>query len=151
MKKRFLSLLLAFLALLPLLTLTGCGAVRTEPRPVESEPVSGESASGEAVAYVPLDDRPDNVERVVYLAESLGYALTMPDRDLYRTALDGQPLNENGTQYGDRAKLFQWVLDQEATGCDRYILSLDQLLYGGLVSSRDLSPEACVLPLPEGG
>ena len=148
MKKRFLSLLLA---LLLLLTLTGCGAVRTEPWPVESESVSGESASGEAVAYVPLDDRPDNVERVVYLAESLGYALTMPDRDLYRTALDGQPLNENGTQYGDRAKLFQWVLDQEAAGCDRYILSLDQLLYGGLVSSRDLSPEACVLPLPEGG
>ena len=53
MKKRFLSLLLA---LLLLLTLTGCGAVRTEPWPVESEPVSGESASGEAVAYVPLDD-----------------------------------------------------------------------------------------------
>ena len=140
MKKRFLSLLLA------LLTLTGCGAVRTEP-----EPDASGDGSGKTVAYVPLDDRPDNVERVVYLAESLGYALTMPDRDLYRTALDGQPLNENGTQYGDRAKLFQWVLDQEATGCDRYILSLDQLLYGGLVSSRDLSPEACVLPLPEGG
>jgi hypothetical protein len=88
------------------------------------------------IAYAPLDDRPDNVERVSYLAESLGYTLTMPDADLYQTRLDGQPRNENGTQSGDRAALYEWVLAQEESGCDRYILSLDQLLSGGLVSSR---------------
>ena len=38
----------------------------------------------------------------------------MPEADDYRTALDGQPLNENGTQFGDRGALFRWVLDQEA-------------------------------------
>jgi len=120
-------------ALLVLVLLVGCGDQRTEPLPYP-EPASSEP--GKTIAYVPLDDRPDNVERVAYLAESLGYALVMPERDLYRTALDGQPLNENGTQHGDMGRLYQWVLDQEAAGCDRYILSLDQLLSGGLVSSR---------------
>ncbi len=112
------------------LLLTGCGAARTEP--LTEEP----PAEGNVIAYVPLDDRPDNVERVVYLAESLGYVLEMPEADLYRTRLDGQPLNENGTQHGDMAALYEWVLEQEAAGCDRYILSLDQLLSGGLVQSR---------------
>jgi len=85
---------------------------------------------------VPLDDRPDNEERVIYLAESLGYVLEMPERDLYHTALDGQPFNNNGTQYGDRGALFQWVIQQEQNGCDRYVLSMDQILSGGLVHSR---------------
>ena len=124
--------------------LAGCGPVSTEPTDQESSP-----ADEPVIAYVPLDDRPDNEERVVYLADSLGYELHMPERDDYRTALDGQPLNENGTQYGDRADLYQWVLEQEASGCDRYILSVDQLLSGGLVSSRSLTGENPVT-LPDG-
>ena len=116
--------------------LAGCGPVRTEP--VEQETPR---AGAPVIAYVPLDDRPDNAERVVYLAESLGYELAMPERDLYRTRLDGQPPNENGTQYGDRGALSEWVAKQEAAGCDRYILSLDQLLSGGLVSSRAMTGE----------
>nr|WP_326185386.1 DUF4127 family protein [uncultured Oscillibacter sp.] len=117
-------------AALACLLLAGCGATRTEPLD------EGPEAEGAVIAYVPLDDRPDNVERVVYLAESLGYQLAMPEADLYRTRLDGQPLNENGTQYGDMAALYEWVLAQEAAGCDRYILSVDQMLSGGLVNSR---------------
>ena len=116
--------------------LAGCGPVRTEP--VEQETPR---AGAPVIAYVPLDDRPDNAKRVVYLAESLGYELAMPERDLYRTRLDGQPPNENGTQYGDRGALYEWVAKQEAAGCDRYILSLDQLLSGGLVSSRAMAGE----------
>ena len=38
-------------------------------------------------------------------------------------------------QSGYPALLYDWVLEQEAAGCDRYILSMDQLLYGGLVAS----------------
>ena len=113
--------------------LTACG----EPIPIEEtppvEPMMG------TIAYVPLDDRPDNLERVVYLAESLGYELAMPEKDWYQTKLNGQPLNDNGSQCGDRAALYEWVLEQEADGCDRYVLSLDQLLSGGLVSSRDMA------------
>jgi len=117
-------------AVLTCAMLVGCGARRTEP--MAEEP----AAEGEVIAYVPLDDRPDNEERVVYLAESLGYALAMPERDLYHTVLDDQPRNANGTQSGDRGRLFSWVLEQERAGCDRYVLSMDQLLSGGLVHSR---------------
>ena len=123
MRKRILALLLACLLL------SGCGPQRTEP---VQAPLATE---GSTIAYVPLDDRPDNVGRVVYLAESLGYVLEMPEADWYHTCLDGQPTNANGTQYGNRAALYEWVLEQEAAGCDRYVLFLDQLLSGGLVNS----------------
>ena len=137
MKKRLLA------AALICVLLSGCGTGAELP-------VLPETAEEERViAYVPLDDRPDNVERVVYLAESLGYTLEMPELDLYRTRLDHQPLNENGTQYGDMAVLYEWVLDQEAAGCDRYILSMDQLLSGGLVNSRSMTGDA--IPIPGGG
>lgn len=141
MKKRVLA------AALACFILAGCGPVRTEPLDQEVA-----QADAPEIAYVPLDDRPDNVERVVYLAESLGYALAMPEADDYRTTLDGQPLNDNGTQSGDRGALFRWVLDQEAAGCDRYVLSLDQLLSGGLVNSRAMANhEDITLPGGEAG
>lgn len=113
--------------------LSGCAA-----KPAELPPAPETAAMG-TIAYVPLDDRPDNLERVAYLAESLGYELAMPELDDYRTRLDQQPLNENGTQFGDRAALYEWVLAQEAAGCDRFVLSLDQLLSGGLVNSRAMA------------
>lgn len=130
MNRRFLT------AVLAVALLAGCVPVSTEPVDQESAPTDEPM-----IAYVPLDDRPDNEERVVYLADSLGYELLLPERDDYQTRLDGQPLNENGTQYGDRADLYAWVLAREAEGCDRYILSVDQLLSGGLVSSRSMAGE----------
>lgn len=130
MNRRFLTVILA------VALLAGCGPVSTEPVDQESAPTDEP-----VIAYVPLDDRPDNEERVVYLADSLGYELLLPERDDYQTRLDGQPLNENDTQYGDRADLYAWVLAREAEGCDRYILSVDQLLSGGLVSSRSMAGE----------
>lgn len=91
--------------------------------------------TGVKVAYIPIDDRPVNLERVQYLAESVGIDLLMPERDLYRTCLDNMSKNKNGTTYGDREKLLEWVkkTDEE---CDYFIISLDQMLSGGLVSSR---------------
>lgn len=130
-------------AVLACLLLAGCGPQWTEPTDQE------QASEGEVIAYVPLDDRPDNVERVIYLAESLGYVLEMPEQDDYRTCLDGQPANENGTQYGDMAALYEWVLEQEAAGCDRYILSMDQLLSGGLVNSRHTA-ETLTITLSDG-
>ena len=127
-------------ALLALLTLAGCG--ETDPAPVlaeKAEPLA-------QVAYVPLDDRPVNLDRVVYLGESLGYEMLLPETDWFHSGLDQQAPNENGTLYGDRGQLLQWVLDQEENGCDRYILSLDQLLSGGLVNSRSFQGSDIVLP-----
>ena len=131
---------LAALALALILPLSACGAV-----PVEDQRPEPSQRLGD-IAYVPLDDRPDNWERVEYLAASLGYRLLLPEEGSFRTALNGQPLNPNGTQSGDRAALYEWVLAQEAAGCDRYLLSLDQLLSGGLVNSRALAePEDVTL------
>lgn len=126
MRKRLAALVLGLSLLL-----TACGTAPPEPERLPE----GEN-TGPEVAYIPLDDRPVNADRVVYLAESLGYRLTMPEEDLYRTRLDGQDPNPNGTAYGDRAGLYAWLQDREAAGCDRYVLSLDQLLSGGLVNSR---------------
>lgn len=133
-------------AVLALVLLAGCAPGRTEPLPYP-EPAASEP--GKTIAYVPLDDRPDNVERVVYLAQSLGYALAMPEKVLYRTALDGQPKNFDSLQRGEPWSLFTWVLEQEAAGCDRYILSLDQLHSGGLVASRSMT--GYDLEIPGGG
>lgn len=135
MKKRILA------AVMACLLLAGCAPTV----PPEEEP----AVDGPEIAYVPLDDRPDNVERVVYLAGSLGYQLVMPEKVLYRTALDGQPKNFDSVQRGEPWSLLTWVLEQEAAGCDRYILSLDQLHSGGLVSSRSMTGDE--VPLPGGG
>lgn len=125
------------------LLLTGCGPRTTEPEPY---PETAGAETAKTVAYVPLDDRPDNVERVVYLAESLGYALELPEAVLYRTCLDGQPKNFDVLQRGEPWSLSTWVAEQEAAGCDRYILSLDQLHSGGLVSSRAMTGDDIELP-----
>lgn len=90
------------------------------------------------LAYVPLDNRPVNVDRVVYEAESAGFTVEMPDEDCYATRLDGQPLNSNGTQYGDSKKLMDWIQKMDAS-TDYFVISLDQLLSGGLVNSRTIS------------
>ncbi len=85
------------------------------------------------IAYVPLDDRPVNTTRVQLLAQSAGFRLLMPEKHLYRTALDGQPFNPNGTQYGDGNALLGWL---ETVDADYYVISMDQILSGGLVHSR---------------
>ena len=134
--RRLLAILLALC-----LGLTACGTAVPEPQTLPE----GEN-SGPEVSYIPLDDRPVNADRVEYLAESLGYRLSMPEEDLYRTRLDGQGTNPNGTPYGDRAALYAWLREQEEAGCDRYVLSLDQLLSGGLVNSRSFLGEDVTLP-----
>ena len=68
---------------------------------------------------------------------------------LYRTALDGQPKNFDSLQRGEPWSLFTWLQEQEAAGCDRYILSLDQLHSGGLVASRSMT--GYDIELPGGG
>ncbi len=88
------------------------------------------------IAYVPLDNRPVNTVRVEYLAQSAGFRLLMPEESSYRTALDSQPLNPNGTQYGDGAALLNWL---EKTDADYYVISMDQILSGGLVNSRRMT------------
>ena len=86
------------------------------------------------VAYIPLDDRPVNVERIEYLAASAGITLLMPESPLFATRLDGQPQNSGG-QIGDRKALLEWLKSVERKA-DIFVISLDQMLLGGLVGSR---------------
>lgn len=90
------------------------------------------------VGYLPLDNRPVNDLRPVYQAQSVGWEILMPEESLYATRLDGQTPNPNGLTCGDREGLLAWLKENEA-GCDVLVISLDQLLSGGLVSSRWLN------------
>jgi|GEM_PF-1491829 len=106
-----------------------------ETSPIEVNPQSTEEP---VLAYVPLDNRSVNVDRVFYEAEAAGFKVVMPDEDLYATRLDGQPLNSNGTQFGDSQKLMDWILAMDQS-TNYFVISLDQLLSGGLVNSRVLT------------
>jgi hypothetical protein len=103
------------------------------PTPDPTPKPTPEPETNKKVVYVPLDDRPVNTERAFYLLASLGYDAIVPDADLYQTHLDNQRLNSNQTQYGDCESLITWL---EAKDADGYVLSLDQMLSGGLVNSR---------------
>lgn len=94
--------------------------------------------NGVKIAYIPLDNRPVNKDRVEYLAAAAGFELLVPEEDLYRSALDNMTPNKNGTGYGDREALLKWLKSVENT-CDYYVISLDQMFSGGLVGSRWLS------------
>lgn len=126
MKKKALSILLCIVMVLSVVPCTAVG-------------VWADTGGGEPIlAYVPLDNRPVNVDRVIYEAESAGFKVVMPDADLYTTRLDGQPLNSNGTQYGDSKKLMEWIQSMDKQ-TDYFVISLDQLLSGGLVNSRSIT------------
>ena len=90
------------------------------------------------VGFLPLDNRPVNDLRPVYQAESVGWEILMPEESLYATRLDGQTPNPNGLTCGDREGLLAWLKENESK-CDVLVISLDQLLSGGLVSSRWLN------------
>ncbi|MEA4947096.1 MAG: DUF4127 family protein [Oscillospiraceae bacterium] len=119
----------------------GAGVLSLRHRPVVPavSPVSADWTR--SVAYVPLDDRTDNTDAVRYEAAACGYTLVLPPEDAYSTRLDGQHANSNGTRYGDRAALFEWVRAMDEQGCNLFLLSLDQLFSGGLVNSRWLSAD----------
>ena len=88
------------------------------------------------VIYVPLDDRPVNTDRPRLLAQMVDYELIIPPASLlgcYR--MPGRP-----------EELADWLTAQvaEPHAADCLILSLDMLVYGGLVASRSSQ-----LPLEE--
>ena len=91
------------------------------------------SIGDNVITYIPLDDRPVNVDRVQYLAGMAGYDLVMPNEAYYSTFVSSE---KDKAKAGNPKKLAEFLLKQEAEGCDYYIISLDQLFSGGLMSSR---------------
>lgn len=74
---------------------------------------------------LPLDERPCNYMYPLMIAESGDVDLVLPDRNLLGNKKDG----------ADTDALASFLID-EAPGCDAAIISVDMLIYGGLVPSR---------------
>lgn len=79
----------------------------------------------EKIIYLPLDERPCNYNYPVQLASMTDLKLTIPPRSLL--GVKKQPAEFD--------KLKQW-LEKEASDATRLIVSLDLLVYGGIVPSR---------------
>jgi hypothetical protein len=100
-------------------------------------PEAAGSAASLTVAYIPLDDRPVNNQRVEWLAAASGFELLMPETHLFSTRLDHMTPNPNGTNFGDREGLYNWLKSVE-NDADVFVISLDQMLSGGLAPSRSM-------------
>ncbi|MFM7531649.1 MAG: DUF4127 family protein, partial [Rubrivivax sp.] len=79
------------------------------------------SAPGRLLA-LPLDARPVVREQVVQLVAAAGWELVVPP----------VPMLGHLRQGADREALARWIT-QQAPGVSGFVLSLDMLLYGGLV------------------
>lgn len=106
-----------------------------ESTPPDNDKIDG---NGIKVAYIPLDNRPVNKDRIEFIAASAGFELLIPEEALYRTALDNMTPNPDGSTIGNRSALLAWLKSVE-DDCDYFVISLDQLISGGLVGSRYLS------------
>lgn len=86
------------------------------------------------IVFVPLDERPCNYQFPQMLAAGTDFELVAPDMSLM--GLKKTP--------ADTDKLWEWLF-QEAKQADGAILSLDTLVYGGIIPSRlhEMSVEQC--------
>jgi hypothetical protein len=78
------------------------------------------------ILYIPLDNRPVNYDFVHSLNEITPFTLLTPPKELLNT----------GEAATDPAPLWDW-LRENAPSAQVMVLSLDSLLYGGLVPSRN--------------
>ena len=79
------------------------------------------------VILIPLDSRPVNTDLPQLLAGIAGIPVTLPKRE----SLD-QFLTP-----AKSAQLFTWLEEQNESGCDITIIHINELLFGGLLNSRD--------------
>lgn len=96
------------------------------------------------VVYVPLDDRPVNLDDVILQGRSAGIQVITPNPDdiinrpdTSKTANGATLENTSLPVYGHCEGIRQFILDQAETA-DGFILSADMLAYGGLIGSRRL-------------
>jgi hypothetical protein len=82
------------------------------------------AASAQSIVYVPLDDRPYSLDRVLEAATALGVGLHLPPESFFR-GQEGVP---------DFDELYEWLASHRKDGPS--IVAADAFLFGGLVSSR---------------
>lgn len=100
------------------------------------------------VLYVPLDDRPVNLEDVIAQGRAAGIHVITPSvsdlrnrLDTLKTTSETTLLTTSSPVYGNTANIRQFILDHAASA-DGFIISADMLAYGGLIGSRRLRPSA---------
>ena len=87
--------------------------------------LGGPVVQAAGVGYVPMDDRPVNLEYVVDTVRAAGTRIATPSQ-----------VDIAGREHsGNVPRLWEWVFEQ-APISDALVLSSDSLIYGGLVASR---------------
>ena len=89
-----------------------------------------------SIVYVPLDNRPVNLDRIQHQAEAAGFTLVTPDDYMMSAMLDSE--DEDKSDQGNPNQLYAWLEDCfKVKGYNYYVISVDQMLSGGLVGSRE--------------
>ncbi|MEI0739705.1 DUF4127 family protein [Paenibacillus sp. JTLBN-2024] len=94
------------------------------------------------VLYVPLDDRPCNLDDVVVQARAAGIQVITPDAEDVKNRLDTEADAEGNTLldthspvFGDTDRIRRFI-QKHILAVDGFIISSDMLAYGGLIGSR---------------
>ncbi len=96
------------------------------------------------VLYVPLDDRPANLDDVIVQGKAAGLHIVTPNQKDIRNRLDSEKTVDGTTllgtstpQYGKPSNIHDFIL-AHAAEVEGFIISSDMLAYGGLIGSREL-------------
>src|SRR4051812_38653063 len=94
------------------------------------------------VLYVPLDDRPVNLDDVILQGKSAGIEVITPNINAIQNRLDTQKtisgstlLGTSSPRFGQTSNIRKFILNN-ASFVDGFIISTDMLAYGGLIGSR---------------
>lgn len=97
----------------------------------EGKPLEFTPGEGKKILLVPLDGRPPCRDFVINVGKIGGYAVTVPPSQL----------QDFYSLPGEVPEMRRWVLEN-APECHALILSVDQLLYGGLLAAREKTATA---------
>ncbi|MCM3135294.1 DUF4127 family protein [Paenibacillus polysaccharolyticus] len=96
------------------------------------------------VLYVPLDDRPANLDDVIVQGKAAGLHIVTPNLKDIKNRLDTKKTTDGTTLlgtstpvYGNPSNIYDFIV-KHAAKADGFIISTDMLAYGGLIGSRQL-------------
>ena len=117
--KRYIPIYLTIICIL-----LGSGFLMSQKQ--QGEIIDQMPATTKKVLLVPLDSRPPCGQLVADNGRTAGIEIILPPSE----TMDFYTLP------GDTSKMRKWLYD-EIKDCDEAIISIDQLLYGGLIASRN--------------
>ncbi|ANY65343.1 hypothetical protein BBD42_01770 [Paenibacillus sp. BIHB 4019] len=100
------------------------------------------------VLYIPLDDRPANLDDIILQGKAAGIQVIVPPVGDIRNRLDSHMTTDgtlvtgtSGPTFGKPEHIRRFIF-HHASKVDGFIISLDMLVYGGLIGSRRLRATA---------